>query len=131
MQAHCQSPTSQPAMQSFAKELAKPTPNNIVFKKFPDPSKKIKNATPNLTTYQQKVTAQHKQRPDKHGGQKASLQHGFCVRRADVHPWSFVLLLNFSNKLKLCAQKPARTQSPKTLQAMQRNIFINQQANLL
>jgi hypothetical protein len=28
-----------------------------------------------------------------------------------------VLLLNFSNKLKLCAPKPARTQSPETLQA--------------
>src|SRR5690606_24634463 len=43
--------------------------------------------------------------------------HGFCVRRADVQIWSFVLLLNFSNKLKLCAPKPARTQSPKTLAA--------------
>jgi len=43
--------------------------------------------------------------------------HGFGVRRGDVQTWSFVLLLNFSNKLKLCAPKPARTQSPKTLAA--------------
>ena len=34
--------------------------------------------------------------------------------------WSFVLLINFSNKLKLCAPKPARTQSPGTLTAMPR-----------
>ena len=27
LQAHCQSPTSQPARQSFVKELAKPTHN--------------------------------------------------------------------------------------------------------
>jgi len=40
LQAHCQSPRSQPARQSFVKELAKPTPDKIVFKKFPDPSKK-------------------------------------------------------------------------------------------
>ena len=45
---------------------------------------------------------------------KVSLEQGFCVRRADVQIWSFVLLMNFNNKLKLCAPKPARTQSPKT-----------------
>ena len=32
-----------------------------------------------------------------------------------MQTWSFMLLMNFSNKLKLCAPKPARTQSPKTL----------------
>jgi len=31
------------------KDLAKPTQDKIVFKKFPDPSKKIKNATHNPT----------------------------------------------------------------------------------
>ena len=45
LQAHCQSRTSQRTDQSFVKELAKPTQDKIVFKKFPDPSKKIKNAT--------------------------------------------------------------------------------------
>ena len=45
LQAHCQSRTSQRTDQSFDKELAKPTQDKIVFKKFPDPSKKIKNAT--------------------------------------------------------------------------------------
>lgn len=38
LQAHCQSRTSPPASQSFVKELAKPTQDKIVFKKFPDPS---------------------------------------------------------------------------------------------
>jgi hypothetical protein len=49
LQAHCQSRTSQRTDQSFVKELAKPTQDKIVFKKFPDPSKKIKNATHNPT----------------------------------------------------------------------------------
>ncbi len=39
----------------------------------------------------------------------------FGIRRAEVQTWSLVLLMNFSNKLKLCALKPARTQSPETL----------------
>ena len=48
LQAHCQSPTSQRSNQSFVKELAKPTQDKIVFKIFPDPSKKNKkrNAQP-------------------------------------------------------------------------------------
>jgi hypothetical protein len=45
LQAHCQSPTSQHANQSFAKELAKPAQDKIVFKKFPPLQKK--NATHN------------------------------------------------------------------------------------
>jgi hypothetical protein len=47
LQAHCQSRTSPSTDQSFVKELAKPTQDKIVFKKFPNPSKKIKNATHN------------------------------------------------------------------------------------
>ena len=54
MQAHCQSPTSQPTDQSFVKELAKPTHNKIVFKKFPDPSKKNKKRNPQPDTNRQK-----------------------------------------------------------------------------
>jgi hypothetical protein len=49
LQAHCQSPTSQRNSQSFVKELANPTLDKIVFKKFPSPSEKIKNATHNPT----------------------------------------------------------------------------------
>jgi len=49
LQAHCQSPTSQRNSQSFVKELANPTQDKIVFKKFPSPSEKIKNATHNPT----------------------------------------------------------------------------------
>ncbi|MBL0019936.1 MAG: hypothetical protein IPP17_26795 [Bacteroidetes bacterium] len=33
----------------------------------------------------------------------------------EVQAWSFVLLLNFTNKLKICVPKPARTQSRETL----------------
>jgi len=48
LQAHCQSRRSPSTDQSFVKELAKPTQDKIVFKKFPDPSKKNKkrNAQP-------------------------------------------------------------------------------------
>ena len=40
LQAHFQSRTSPSTGQSFVKELAKPTQDKIVLKKFPDPSKK-------------------------------------------------------------------------------------------
>jgi hypothetical protein len=42
LRAHCQSRTSQRTDQSFVKELAKPTQDKIVFKKFPRPFKKNK-----------------------------------------------------------------------------------------
>ncbi len=42
---------------------------------------------------------------------------GFASGGADMQTWNFVHLMNFSNKLKFCAPKPARTQSPKTLAA--------------
>jgi len=48
LQTHCQSRTSHRTDQSFVKELAKPTQDKIVFKKFPDPSKKKRNAQPTL-----------------------------------------------------------------------------------
>jgi hypothetical protein len=40
LQAHCQSHTSQRTDQSFVKELAMPTQDKIVFKKFPMLQKK-------------------------------------------------------------------------------------------
>jgi hypothetical protein len=49
LQAHSQSRTSPSTYQSFVKELAKPQQRKIVFKKFPNTSKKIKNATHNPT----------------------------------------------------------------------------------
>ena len=55
LQAHCQSPASPSTDQSFVKELAKPTQDKIVFKKFPDPSKKIKNATHSRQTMTRKL----------------------------------------------------------------------------
>ena len=52
LQAHCQSHTSQHAVQSFVKELAKPTQDKIVFKKFPT-LLKIKNTRPHNPTRQE------------------------------------------------------------------------------
>ena len=57
MQAHCQSRTSQPADQSFVKELAKPTLRKIVFKKFPTLQKnKKRNAQPDTDSHKRKQT---------------------------------------------------------------------------
>ena len=50
LQAHCQSPTSQPARQSFVKELAKPTQRKIELKKIPSPSENKKYATAQTNT---------------------------------------------------------------------------------
>jgi len=47
LQAHSQSRTSQRTDQSLVKELAKPTQDKIVFKKFPTLQKK-RNAQPTL-----------------------------------------------------------------------------------
>jgi hypothetical protein len=58
LQAHCQSRISQPADQSFVKELAKPTQDKIVFIKFPRPFKKIKKTTHNPTQTDKKANRQ-------------------------------------------------------------------------
>jgi len=58
LQAHCQSRTSPSTDQSFVKELAKPTQEKIVLKKFPNPSKKIKNSTHHQTQTDIKVNGQ-------------------------------------------------------------------------
>ena len=55
LQAHCQSRTSQRCNQSFVKELAKPTQDKIVIKKFPTLLKKIKNATHSRHSMTQKL----------------------------------------------------------------------------
>jgi hypothetical protein len=55
LQAHCQSPTIQHADQSFVKELAKPTQEKIVFKKFPTLQKKIKTQRTADTTMTHKL----------------------------------------------------------------------------
>jgi hypothetical protein len=48
LQAHCQSSTSHRTDPSFVKELANPTQDKIVFKKFPNPSKKNRHVQPNI-----------------------------------------------------------------------------------
>ena len=50
LQAHCQSRTSQPARQSFVKELAKPTQRKIELKKISHPSEYKKYATAQTNT---------------------------------------------------------------------------------
>ena len=54
LQAHCQSRTSPSTVQSFVKELAKPTQDKIVFKNFPNPSKKNKKRNAQTDTDRQK-----------------------------------------------------------------------------
>jgi len=54
LQAHCQSPASQRTNQSFVKELAKPTQNEIGFKNFPALQKnKKRNRTADNSMTQQ------------------------------------------------------------------------------
>ncbi|MCB0536167.1 MAG: hypothetical protein KDE33_01445 [Bacteroidetes bacterium] len=67
LQAHCQSRTSPSTDQSFVKELAKPTQDKIVLKKFPNPSKKIKNASHSPTDMTQKINTDNglQGRPDR------------------------------------------------------------------
>lgn len=48
---------------------------------------------------------------------------GFCIRRADVQTRSFVLLLNFKDKLKLCALIPNLTQSQEPLCNLLKNLY--------
>lgn len=55
LQVHCQSCTSQRTIQSFVKELAKPTQEKIVLKNFPTLQKKIKNATHSRHSMTQKL----------------------------------------------------------------------------
>ena len=55
MQAHCQSPTSQCSDQSFVKELAKPTQEKIVFKKFPTLQKNKKSQRTTRQTMTRKL----------------------------------------------------------------------------
>ncbi len=55
LQAHCQSRTSKHTDQSYVKELAKPTQDKIVFKKFPTLLKKIKNAPHSRHSMTQKL----------------------------------------------------------------------------
>ena len=59
LQAHCQSPTSQPAFQSFVKELAKSTQEKRNFKKCPTARQKT-----------MKTTATN--RPTNHGRQRST-----------------------------------------------------------
>ena len=84
MQSHCQSPTSQPARQSFVKELAKPTQKKW-FKNFQRWKKnKKRNVQPDSLPSTSDRYSLHKQRPDMHGGQKARTQQTFGSLAGDV-----------------------------------------------
>jgi hypothetical protein len=88
LQAHCQSPTSQRYNQSFVKELAKPAQRKIVFKKFPDLLRKIKNADTQADTDRQKSNmTMTRELNNDNGlqGQKTERQlvTGFCFQWRD------------------------------------------------
>ena len=82
MQAHCQSRTSQPADQSFVKELAKPTQRKIVFKIFPDPSKKNKKHNAQPTDNDTKT--QHRQWFERTVDKNTSTQQAFGSMAGEV-----------------------------------------------
>jgi len=111
LQAHCQSRTSQPSRQSFVKELAKPTQDKIVFKKFPDPSKKIKNATHSRHSMTQRLNIDN----GLQGGQTEGLlltavwRNGGCSASYD----SFVVDSSAVLRLNFCAKNPPLRQAAK------------------
>ncbi len=75
MQAHCQSLTSQPADQSFVKELAKPTQEKLFLKNFPTLQKnKKRHAQPNTDRQKSKQTMTLKPNTD-NGLQKRTKEH--------------------------------------------------------
>jgi hypothetical protein len=107
LQAHCQSPTSQPARQSFVKELAKPTQRKIELKKISHPAenKKYATAQPNTT---QKMTAKLNNDNGLQGQTKehqlptAVLRNGGFSASSD----SFVVGSSAVLRLNFCAKNP-------------------------
>ena len=114
LQAHCQSPTSPPARQSFVKELAKPTHRKIELKKISSPSenKKYANAQTNAT---QKMTAKLNSNNDlqtrttEHQLPTAVWRNGGCSASYD----SFVVGSSAVLRLNFCAKNPPLRQAAK------------------
>ena len=112
MQAHCQSRRSPSTDQSFVKELAKPTQDKIVFKKFPDPSKKkIKNATHSRQTMTRKFNTDNglQRRTTEHQPVTAVWRNGGCSASYD----SFVVGSSAVLRLNFCAKNPPLRQAAK------------------
>ena len=127
LQAHCQSPTSHPARQSFVKELAKPTQRKIEFKKISHPSenKKYAAAQPNTT---KKMTM--KQNNDN------GLQTQTTERQLVTAVWrnggfsasydSFVVGSSAVLRLNFCAKNPPLRQAAKRYRQCFPNILTKQ-----
>ena len=105
LQAHCQSPTSQPARQSFVKELAKPTQRKIELKKISHPSENKKYAIAQTNTTQTMTVKISKDnglrtRTTEHQLPTAVLQKWRCSASYDsfVVGSSSVLRLKFSGE---------------------------------
>jgi hypothetical protein len=105
LQAHCQSRTSQRTDQSFVKELAKPTQDKIVFKKFPTLLKKIKNATHSRHSITLKLNADNglQGRWTRTTGYNSTYPKGGVSCSKD----SFVVNQTLVFQIKFCGKSPA------------------------
>jgi hypothetical protein len=105
LQAHYQSHTSQHADQSFVKELAKPTQDKIVFKKFPTLLKKIKNATHSRHKMTQKLNIDNglQGRWTRTTGYNSTYPKGGFSCSKD----SFVVNQTLVFQIKFCGKSPA------------------------
>ena len=97
--------------QGFVKELAKPTQDKIVFKKFPDPSKKIKNATHSRQTMTRKLNTDNglQGRTTEHQPVTAVWRNGGFSASYD----SFVVGSSVVLRLNFCAKNPPLRQAAK------------------
>jgi hypothetical protein len=104
-QAHCQSRTSPSTDQSFVKELAKPTQDKIVFKKFPTLQKKIKNATHSRHSMTQKLNTDNglQGRWTRTTGYNSTYPKGGVSCSKD----SFVVNQTLVFQIKFCGKSPA------------------------
>ena len=111
LQAHCQSRTSPSTDKSFVKELAKPTQDKIVFKKFPTLLKKIKNATHSRHSMTQKLNIDNGLQGwwTKTTGYNSTYPKGGVSCFAD----SFVVAESSVLRINICAEKPAHRKSAK------------------
>ena len=105
LQAHCQSRTSPSTDKSFVKELAKPTQDKIVFKKFPTLQKKIKNATHSRHSMTQKLNIDNGLQGwwTKTTGYNSTYPKGGVSCFAD----SFVIAESSVLRMKFSGKKPA------------------------
>ncbi|QQR95236.1 MAG: hypothetical protein IPJ93_00080 [Bacteroidota bacterium] len=111
LQAHCQSHTSQPARQSFVKELAKPTLRKIELKKISSPSENKKYATAQPDTT---MTLKLNNDNGLQGQTRRTTGYNKVLPKAGLNgfDWTFVQGSTFVLRLSFCAKNPRLRQYP-------------------